>query len=128
MSDTTLTPALLEAQVRAFYDTARQDPLLGPVFDRVGDWEHHIGRISAFWANVALGTREYRGNPMAAHLPLGLEPAHFTRWLELWEATATRVLPPDGAALLIERAQRIATSLQHGIAFAQGILPQRVPA
>jgi hemoglobin len=127
MSDTTLTPALLEAQVRAFYGTAREDPLLGPVFARIEDWEHHIARISAFWCNVVLGTRDYRGNPMGAHLPLGLTGAHFTRWLELWEETATRLLPPEGADLLIDRAHRIAASLQHGIAFAQGILPRTRP-
>ncbi len=118
-----LTPALLEHQVRAFYTAARQDPLLGTVFARVQDWEHHIGRISAFWSNVALGTRSYQGNPMAAHLPLGLEPAHFARWLELWAATARAELPPAAAALVVERAERIATSLQHGIAFAAGRLP-----
>lgn len=123
MNDTTLTPALLEAQVRAFYATAREDELLGPIFAVVQDWEHHIARISAFWANVALGTRTYQGNPMAAHLPLGLHGAHFSRWLELWEQTATRTLPPEPAALLIDRAHRIAASLQHGIAFAAGTLP-----
>ena len=118
-----LTPDMLEQQVRAFYGSARQDPLLGPVFARVTEWEHHIGKISAFWRNVALGTRSYQGNPMGAHLPLGLEPAHFVRWLELWEATARQTLPPEAAALVVERAQRIAASLQHGIAFAAGRLP-----
>jgi hypothetical protein len=33
-------------------------------------------------------TGRYPGNPMAAHLPLGLGPAHFARWLALFEATA----------------------------------------
>ncbi len=127
MSDATLTPALLEAQVRAFYATAREDPLLGPVFARVEDWEHHIARITSFWGNVALGTREYQGNPMGAHLPLDLSGAHFSRWLELWEQTAERILPPDAADLLIGRAHRIAASLQHGIAFAQGKLPRSQP-
>jgi hemoglobin len=127
MSDTGLTPALLETQVRAFYATARQDPLLAPIFARVEDWEQHIRQISAFWANVALGTREYQGNPMAAHLPLGLSGPHFARWLELWEETAKHTLPAEAAELLVSRAHRIAASLQHGIAFAEGRLPGAKP-
>ncbi len=122
---TAVPPALLERQVRAFYATAREDALLAPIFVRVLDWEHHITRITAFWGNVVNGTRDYSGNPMGAHLPLGLEAAHFTRWLELWRATAARELPAEAAALLVERAERIAQSLLHGIAFAAGKLPGR---
>ncbi len=129
MSDTATPPgngldeALLERVVREFYGTARQDPLLGPVFARVTDWEHHIAQISAFWSSVALRTGRYQGNPMGAHLPLALTPAHFARWLELWEATTGALCPPEGAALLLDRAHRIADSLQHALAVRNGELP-----
>jgi hemoglobin len=131
MSDTATPPehgldeALLERVVREFYGTARQDPLLGPVFARVTDWEHHIAQISAFWSSVALRTGRYQGNPMGAHLPLALTPAHFGRWLELWEATTSALCPPEAAALLLDRAHRIAESLQHAIAVRSGQLPPR---
>lgn len=129
MSDTATSPehgldeALLERVVREFYGAARQDPLLGPVFARVTDWEHHIAQISAFWSSVALRTGRYQGNPMGAHLPLALTPAHFARWLELWKATTSALCPPEGAALLLDRAHRIAESLQHAFAVRSGQLP-----
>lgn len=120
---TGLDEALLESVVRSFYGEARQDPLLGPVFARITAWEPHIARISAFWSSVALQTGRYHGQPMEAHLPLALTPAHFARWLELWEATARRLCPEPGAELLIDRARRIADSLGHAIAVRSGALP-----
>ena len=48
-----LDEAAIERVVRAFYAAARGDPLLGPVFGRVADWEPHIARVCAFWSSVA---------------------------------------------------------------------------
>jgi hemoglobin len=120
---TGLDEVLLGRVVRAFYGTARHDPLLAPAFARVADWEPHIARITDFWSSVALQTGRYHGAPMEAHLPLSLTPAHFARWLEIWEATVTRLCPPEGAALLVDRARRIADSLGHAIAVRAGQLP-----
>lgn len=125
---TGLDEALLEQVVRRFYGTARHDPLLAPAFARVADWEPHIERISAFWSSVALQTGRYHGAPMEAHLPLALTPAHFARWLTLWEQTVAELCPPEGAALLIDRARRIADSLGHAIAVRAGELPAPQPA
>ena len=121
---TGLDEATIERVVRAFYAAARGDPLLGPVFGRVADWEPHIARVCAFWSSVARMTGRYHGNPMAAHLPLGLDPAHFARWLALFEATArAECTAAEGAEHLIERARRIARSLEMGIAVQRGELP-----
>jgi hemoglobin len=110
-----LDEAMLERLVRAFYGLARQDDEIGPIFQRVTDWEHHIAVITAFWSSVAFGSRRYQGRPMQAHASLGLTPAHFTRWLSLFERTARDLCPPSGAALLIDRARRIAASLEAGL-------------
>jgi hemoglobin len=120
---TGLDEALIEAVVRRFYGRARQDPLLAPVFARVTEWEPHIARIAAFWSSVALQTGRYHGQPMEAHLPLGLAPPHFARWLSLWEETVRETCPPEGAALLADRARRIAESLRHALAVRSGELP-----
>lgn len=125
---TGLSDALLERVVREFYGAARQDPLLGPVFARITAWEPHIARIADFWSSVALQTGRYHGTPMEAHLPLGLTPAHFARWLALWEETVVALCPPEGAALLADRARRIAGSLGHAIAIRAGELPALRPA
>jgi hemoglobin len=120
---TGLDEAALERLVGAFYAAARQDPLLGPVFAHVTDWEAHIERITAFWSSVALMSGRYHGNPLRAHFPLGLTLVHFERWLALFERTARAECTPEGAALLTERARRIAESLRLGIAVQRGELP-----
>ncbi|HEY8289062.1 MAG TPA: group III truncated hemoglobin, partial [Acetobacteraceae bacterium] len=69
---TGLDEPTLERLVRTFYGAARLDPLIGPIFDRVKDWEAHIAQITAFWSSVALMSGRYHGQPMAAHMPLEL--------------------------------------------------------
>jgi hemoglobin len=122
---TGLDEAVLERLVRAFYATARRDAVIGHLFNGVRDWEKHIATITAFWSSVGLLTGRYHGQPLAAHLPLGLEPPHFVRWLALFETTAQQVCTPDGAAYLMDKARRIARSLELGTAVQKGELPSR---
>ncbi|TCZ52607.1 group III truncated hemoglobin [Roseicella aquatilis] len=112
---TGLDDAVIERFLRAFYGAARQDALLGPAFAGVADWEHHIETISRFWGSVALMRGDYHGQPMQAHAHLGLTPAHFARWLALFEATARERLTPAGADYMLDRARRIARSLEMGL-------------
>ncbi|MET1028599.1 MAG: preprotein translocase subunit TatC, partial [Dongiaceae bacterium] len=56
------------------------------------------------------------------HLPLPIDADHFDRWLSLFEATARQLCPPAAAAHFIDRAQRIAESLELGIAGQNGVL------
>ncbi|HWA63831.1 MAG TPA: group III truncated hemoglobin [Caulobacteraceae bacterium] len=117
-----VTEALIRAQVRAFYGKARRDPALGPIFDRaVTDWDYHLTKMCDFWSSVLLMTGRFRGAPMAVHAALPtLRPAHFSRWLSLFEQTAHEVCPPDAAALFITRSRMIGQSLQRHIADARG--------
>lgn len=110
--------------VRTFYDRARQDELIGPVFNReVEDWETHIATIADFWSALILRTRRYNGRPMRPHLMLKLEPQHFDRWLELFRQTAREIYTePHIADGFIERANRIADSFQMAIASLDGQL------
>jgi hemoglobin len=120
---TGLDEAVLERLVRAFYATARRDPLIGHLFNDVEDWEAHIARITDFWSSVALMSGRYHGNPMAPHLKLPLQPDHFARWLTLFEKTAREICSEAGAALLLDKALRIARSLQLGLEAKRGVLP-----
>jgi len=123
---TGLDDAVLERLVRSFYATARRDSVIGHLFDGVHDWETHIAKITTFWSSVGLLTGRYHGQPLAAHFPLPLEPQHFARWLVLFEQTARVVCSPEGADYLMEKAHRIARSLEMGIAVTRGELPPRV--
>jgi hemoglobin len=117
---------MIERLVRSFYAKIRQDVLLGPVFEaRIRDWEPHLQRMCEFWSSVALMSGRYHGNPMAKHLPLPVDATHFDRWLLLFEETAREVCPPEAEAHFVERARRIAESLELGIAGQHGVIVGR---
>lgn len=123
---TGIDEAMIARLVRAFYARARVDPLIGPIFaNKVQDWDDHITRLCAFWSSVALMSGRYHGQPLAAHLPLPVHSSHFERWLALFAETAREVCPPAAAAHFLERAHRIARSLEIGIAAQNGDLPAR---
>ena len=108
--------AAIRRLVHAFYARARTDWLLGPIFETtVDDWPAHLDTLVRFWSSVLLRAGSYRGNPMAAHRPLGLDDQHFARWLALWDATARSVLTPVQARHVFETAQRIGRSLRIGL-------------
>jgi hemoglobin len=102
--------------VRAFYGKARQDVLLGPIFNsHVSDWEHHFARIGDFWSHVLLGTKRYSGHPYPLHVQLPVKPEHFGRWVALFEETADETLAPELAAKAIAKARQMSASFQAGI-------------
>jgi hemoglobin len=124
---TGIDDAMIERLVRAFYGKAAKDPVLGPIFDKnVADWELHIATLCDFWSSVALMTGRYHGTPMATHMALPLNPEAFDRWLCLFSQAARDVCPEAAATHFIERASRIASSLEMGAAARRGeITPPR---
>jgi hemoglobin len=132
-----ITEPMIERLVAEFYRRVRLDALLGPVFEAaVEDWDQHLGRMRDFWSSVVLMSGRYKGKPVLVHAKLpGLSAAHFRQWLALFDETARDVCPPRAAELFIDRAGRIAESLQLGIAVHSGgtgdamaILPAPKPA
>ncbi|HEX2586067.1 MAG TPA: group III truncated hemoglobin [Steroidobacteraceae bacterium] len=130
--ETDIDDAMIERLVRGFYARIRSDEMLGPVFaERIQDWEPHLRRMCEFWSSVVLMSGRYHGSPMAKHLPLPVDAEHFDRWLALFEATAHELCPAAAANHFIKLAQRIATSIELGIASNRGLLlgnGERLPA
>jgi len=120
-----LTETDIQRVVDHFYPLVRQDSLLGPVFmSRIEDtdtaWHEHQNHIADFWSSIFLKTRRFNGNPMTKHAGLAeITPEHFTHWLELFGETAQVVLSEAKANTITEMAQRIARSLQMGLAFSR---------
>jgi hemoglobin len=112
-----ISEALVARLVETFYGRIRQDAVLGPIFEArlQGRWDTHLAAMVDFWSSVTMLTGRYRGKPHVAHEPLGLTPAHFERWLGLFEATVGDLCTGPAAALFIDRARRIADSLQIGL-------------
>jgi hemoglobin len=106
----------ISACVEDFYAKGRKDPLLGPVFNAaVGDWDAHLRVVADFWSHALLKTERYTGFPFPAHTHLPIEPEHFPRWLELFEASANKTLPPSYAEAAIARARHMTRSFMCGI-------------
>lgn len=120
---TGITEDMIERLVHGFYAKVRADAMLGPIFDaRIKDWEPHLAQMCAFWSSVALMSGRYHGAPMPKHLPLPVDAEHFDHWLALFEATTKEICPPQAQAHFMERARRIAASLELGVAGANGVL------
>lgn len=117
--------AMIARLVHAFYARIRADAVLGPIFTReIADWEPHLAKMCDFWSSVVLMTKRYDGRPVPAHVKIeGLDHAHFARWLALFEETAREACPPAAADLFVDRARRIAQSLQLSLDFHRGVLP-----
>jgi hemoglobin len=77
-----------------------------------------------FWSSVMLRTGRYHGQPMPMHARLPVDAAHFDTWLALFETSAHKVCGA-AARLFIDRAHRIAQSLELGIATTRGLLLRR---
>ena len=120
---TGIDAAMIRRLVHGFYDKVRADPILSPIFAAhipEARWPAHLERMCAFWSSVALASGAYQGRPMQAHQPLDVQASDFDRWLEVFRATAHDLTPPAAADHFIERAERIAMSLEAGIEAHQG--------
>lgn len=124
-ADGFVSEAAIRALVGSFYDEVRRDDLLGPVFARhIVDWSLHLPKMHDFWSAVARGTGRYAGRPLEVHRAIpDLSPAHFDRWLALWEATVSRVLASSGVAtreMFVVAARRMAASMSARLPGASG--------
>ena len=124
--DSGIDETMIETLIRAFYARVRQDPLLAPIFEsRISEWEPHLDNMFAFWSSLTLQTGRYHGQPMAKHMALVVDARHFDRWRLLFEETARELCPPGAAERFIDRARRVAESLELGVASANGALLQK---
>lgn len=86
--------AKIHACVRAFYETAAADDLIGPIFKTViVDWDGHLATMDDFWSGALLGTQRYTAAPFPPHIKLTMTQAHFDRWRDLWTVAVNATLP-----------------------------------
>jgi len=127
----TIDEPALQQLVDTFYARVRADERIGPLFnDAIADWPEHLDKLQSFWSSVMLTSGRYKGRPLPAHIKHGdrISAASFDRWLALWRQTTDELFEPAAAAALQDKADRIAESLQLGIACARGdgLLPSAV--
>ncbi|MCB1021857.1 MAG: group III truncated hemoglobin [Bryobacterales bacterium] len=112
---------VIGAVVDDFYQEARQDADLGPVFDaHVEDWDSHLATMRRFWASVLLGERSYSGNPFVKHAAVPeLSADHFRKWLTLFSKTLSRHCAPDDAAAWERTARRMGFAMSSRLGFGE---------
>lgn len=110
----TITPEQISDLVETFYKRIQLDDRLAPIFKKhvPGEWGPHLEIMKGFWRSVLLKTGEYNGRPVPVHVKLGkLVEDDYRTWLSLFRLTVAEVFEPDAQAIVIEAAERIASSL-----------------
>ena len=102
--------------VDRFYEKVRRDEKLGPIFEAAiaeDEWPAHLSTMRDFWSSIMLTSGRYHGNPVVAHRRVdGITPALFERWLALFAETCSELFDQAIVAAFMDKAKRIATSLQ----------------
>lgn len=72
--------------VDEFYQSIREDELLGPIFNAIlkDRWPPHLEKMYRFWQTVLLQEHTYFGSPFPPHAKLPVSKLHFDKWLKLW--------------------------------------------
>lgn len=106
-----------------FYAKIRTDKTgLGDIFNtKIGtsdeEWDAHKLKIASFWEGMLLGSGNYNGQPLKAHLDLPPFPREFfTQWLSLFETSLEMVYSrEEDRNTVLMRAQTIAQRFQYMI-------------
>lgn len=103
-----------------FYNRIRADKNgLGDIFNnKIGtsneEWDKHKEKISNFWQGMLLGTGNYSGQPMKAHLDLPPFPREFfDLWLSFFEESLSQVFSQETSIEILQRAKIIASRFQY---------------
>jgi len=125
-----ITEATIAQMIAAFYTRVRRDAVLGPIFEgaiQEDAWPAHMATMQLFWSSVMLATGRYSGNPVAVHHAVpGIQRPMFARWLGLFEETAHDLFQPAPAARFVEKARRIAGSLEIALFHRLGLPPDGI--
>lgn len=96
--------------VNSFYDAAKLDDLLGPVFNgKVTDWDRHLNIMYTFWETVILDAYSYKGTPFNQHKDLPINKSHFDRWIQLFSKIVDENFEGANAENAKLRAQQFGT-------------------
>jgi hemoglobin len=96
--------------VRNFYEKARADELIGPIFESmIKDWDQHLKTMDDFWSGALLGTQRYSAAPFPPHLKMQMDQSHFDRWRDLWLPAVKETLPEP----LLAKATSIGEHMAH---------------
>lgn len=105
-----LNRADIELLVNTFYDTVKTDEVIGHIFNDIigSDWSQHLPIMYQFWDGIIFNKPGYSGNPIKKHIDIdkriALQPEHYTRWAQLWNATVDNMYQGPNADEIKNRA------------------------
>ena len=108
----------IELLLRAFYNKALVDPLIGTFFTDIAqiDLEAHLPHITDFWDQQLFRATSYRKNVLQIHKDLhakkALDLVHFETWLALFNTTVDEIYTGTNAELIKTRALSIMTVMR----------------
>lgn len=71
--------------LQRFYERARQDSLLGPVFySQIKNWDEHVSMTAQFWMNLLFRGKGLDEGLDAKHSELFIQSRHFDRWITIF--------------------------------------------
>jgi hemoglobin len=112
----------LSLLVRSFYDKIRSDKEIGFFFNEtITNWDEHLEKLTDFWEMNLFGTKNYKGNPIAAHNKVDkhfdhrISPNEFGIWLNLWFETLEQLFEGENVEILKRRARKMGTFLYMNI-------------
>ncbi len=115
-----ITPHSIKQLMDIFYAKVRADQSgLGAIFNhRIGKdnahWDAHKQKIANFWESMLLGSKNYSGQPLKAHLDLDPFPREFfATWLNLFSSSLEEIFDEQCKTLILQRAQMIAQRFQY---------------
>lgn len=107
------TRADVELLVRAFYEKAVKDPVIGFTFSEMLEFgiEKHIPTMVDFWEGVLFNKSIYKGGILYKHFMINgkhpLEQVHFDTWIQLWNETVEELFEGPVAQDAIDRALKV---------------------
>jgi hemoglobin len=117
--------AEVQRLVDTFYDGARKDPVLGPVFNKIigDDWSSHLPVMYSFWDSVVFGLGGYKGQAVAKHIDIDrqipLEAEHFRHWITRWNATVDGMFAGPNAELAKSKANMMLQLIKFKVDYAR---------
>ncbi|MBS1580399.1 MAG: group III truncated hemoglobin [Bacteroidetes bacterium] len=96
--------------VDSFYGKVREDDMLKDIFNNIiqNRWPQHLEKMYSFWQTVLLDEYTYNGTPFPPHAKLPVEEEHFTRWLQLFNATVDEYFVGEKATRAKWQGERMA--------------------
>ncbi|HET8810794.1 MAG TPA: group III truncated hemoglobin [Flavobacteriaceae bacterium] len=112
----------IQLLVDTFYAKAREDELIGPIFNGVikDKWPEHLEKLYRFWETVLLYKRSYRGSPFMPHSKLPIKKEHFDQWLKLFQETLDEHFTGKIADDAKWRSEKMAEMFQFKLEYYQG--------